>query len=60
MIVMLHLEGKSIKKCLKDRIVFSLNPARTEYVSFYACILEAVVEEFMRFTKGKHIAVKKK
>ena len=49
MIAMHHLKGKTIKQCLKDRIEYSLNPVKTEngeYVSFYECILETVVEEF--------------
>ena len=49
LIAMHHLKGKSIKQCLKDRIEYSLNPVKTEngeYVSFYECTPEAVVEEF--------------
>ena len=48
LIAMHHLKGKSIKQCLKDRIEYSLNPVKTEngeYVSFYECTPEAVVEE---------------
>ena len=49
LIAMHHLKGKSIKQCLKDRIEYSLNPVKTEngeYVNFYECTPEAVVEEF--------------
>lgn len=49
LIAMHHLKGKTIKQCLKDRIEYSLNPVKTEngeYVSFYECTPEAVVEEF--------------
>ena len=49
MIAMHHLKGKTIKQCLKDRIEYSLNPVKTEngeYVSFYECTPEAVIEEF--------------
>ena len=49
LIAMHHLKGKSIKQCLKDRIEYSLNPVKTEngeYVSFYECTPESVVEEF--------------
>ena len=44
-----HLKGKTIKQCLKDRIEYSLNPVKTEngeFVSFYECTPETVVEEF--------------
>ncbi len=44
-----HIKGKSMMQCLKDRIEYSLNPAKTEkgeHVSFYECTPEAVVEEF--------------
>ena len=49
LIAMHHLKGKTIKQCLKDRIEYSLNPVKTEngeYVSFYECTPEAVIEEF--------------
>ena len=49
LIALHHLNGKSIKQCLKDRIEYSLNPVKTEggeYTSFYECTSEAVVEEF--------------
>ena len=49
LIAMHHLKGKTIKQCLKDRIEYSLNPVKTEngeFVSFYECTPEAVVEEF--------------
>ena len=49
LIAMHHLKGKNMKQCLKDRIEYSLNSMKTEngeYVSFYECTPEAVVEEF--------------
>ena len=49
LIAMHHLKGKTIKQCLKDRIEYSLNPVKTEngeYVSFYECTPESVIEEF--------------
>ena len=49
LIAMHHLKGKTIKQCLKDRIEYSLNPVKTEngeFVSFYECTPETVVEEF--------------
>ena len=49
LIAMHHLKGKSIRQCLKDRIEYSLNPIKTEngeYVSFYECTPEVVIEEF--------------
>lgn len=49
LIAMHHLKGKTIKQCLKDRIEYSLNPVKTEngeFVSFYECTPEAVIEEF--------------
>lgn len=44
-----HIKGKSMMQCLKERIEYSLNPAKTKkgkYTSFYQCTPEAVVEEF--------------
>lgn len=49
LIAMHHLKGKTIKQCLKDRIEYSLNPVKTEngeFVCFYECTPEAVIEEF--------------
>lgn len=49
LIAMHHLKGKTIKQCLKDRIEYSLNPVKTEngeFVSFYECTPESVIEEF--------------
>ena len=56
LIAMHHLKGRSIKQYLKDRIGYSLNPVKTEngeYVSFYECTPEAVVEEFA-LSKRQH------
>ena len=44
-----HLKGKTLKQCLNERIEYSLNSVKTEngeYVSFYECAPETVIEEF--------------
>ena len=44
-----HVKGKSMIQCLKERIEYSMNPAKTEqgeFVRCYECTQETAVEEF--------------